>query len=105
MAVGPTIQEDLFSILLRFRKYKYVFTTDIQKMYRHILVNKNEQNYQIILWRNNPKENIKYYRLKTVTYGTRSAPYLATKCIQHMAEIEAELFTGCDSLHHLMSTQ
>ena len=30
--VGPVIQNDLFSILIRFRKWKYVVCADIQKM-------------------------------------------------------------------------
>lgn len=33
---GPTVQSTLFSILLRFRTHKYVFTADIEKMYRQI---------------------------------------------------------------------
>lgn len=33
---GPVIQQDLFSIILRFRKYEYVMTADISKMYRMI---------------------------------------------------------------------
>lgn len=32
--VGPNIQDDLFDILIRFRKHKIVFIADIEKMYR-----------------------------------------------------------------------
>ncbi|XP_031353317.1 uncharacterized protein LOC116178110 [Photinus pyralis] len=32
--VGPTIQNELFSIVLRFRKYKYVMTADVSKISR-----------------------------------------------------------------------
>jgi len=28
---GPTVQEDIFSILVRFRKHQYVITADIEK--------------------------------------------------------------------------
>ncbi|GFU51818.1 uncharacterized protein TNCV_4817071 [Trichonephila clavipes] len=33
---GGLVQEDLFSIMVRFRKHKYAFTTDIEKMFRMI---------------------------------------------------------------------
>lgn len=36
--VGPTIQDDLFSILTRFRTFKIALTADITKMYRQVLV-------------------------------------------------------------------
>ncbi|XP_047990300.1 uncharacterized protein LOC125229494 [Leguminivora glycinivorella] len=34
--VGPTVQDDLLSILIRFRQHKFVVTSDVQKMYRQI---------------------------------------------------------------------
>ncbi|KYN12210.1 hypothetical protein ALC57_15607 [Trachymyrmex cornetzi] len=33
LMVGPTIQHDLFAIVLRFRTFKFVFTADIQRAY------------------------------------------------------------------------
>lgn len=36
LRVGPTIQDDLFSILIRFRKHNYVIKGDITKMYRQV---------------------------------------------------------------------
>lgn len=35
-AVGPTLQDDLFVIVFRFRKHSYVFSADINKMYSGI---------------------------------------------------------------------
>lgn len=78
---GPKIQNDLFTILLRFRLPRYVFTTDIQKMYRQIIVHPDDRRYQTIIWRQDPTRELKYYQLNTVTYGTRPAPYLAIKCL------------------------
>ncbi|GFU77839.1 uncharacterized protein TNCV_1138471 [Trichonephila clavipes] len=31
---GGLVQEDLFSIMVRFRRNKYAFTTDVEKMFR-----------------------------------------------------------------------
>jgi len=38
LQVGPTVQPDLYSIVLRFRTYQVCFTADIIKMYRQITV-------------------------------------------------------------------
>lgn len=82
---GPTIQQELYSILLRFRTHKCAITGDISKMYRQILVNETQTPLLRILWRENPCEQIKVYELKTVTYGTSCAPFLATRCLKQLA--------------------
>ncbi|GFV96322.1 integrase catalytic domain-containing protein [Trichonephila clavipes] len=85
LGVGPKLQRDIFEILLNFRIPRIVFTADIEKMYRQILVADEDQKYQQILWRNNSSENIRTYKLKTVTYGLASASFLATRCIKQIA--------------------
>ncbi|GFW95326.1 DUF1758 domain-containing protein [Trichonephila clavipes] len=86
------IQEDLFSILIRFRKYAYAFTADIRHMYRMIEVNPSQTKLQKILWKNSKTAPTKVYELKTVTYGTASAPYLATRVLQQLALDEEKDF-------------
>lgn len=54
-------------------------------MYRQILVDLSDQSYQQILWRYDDKDPIQVYKLNTVTYGTRCAPYLATRCLKQLA--------------------
>ena len=44
MYAGPTVQSDLFAILVRFRLPRFVLTTDIEKMYRQILIHKDDTN-------------------------------------------------------------
>ncbi|XP_037910069.1 uncharacterized protein LOC119650916 [Hermetia illucens] len=85
LATGPTIQSELFTILVRFRLPCFVFTADIEKMYRQVQVSEEDKRFQLILWRNEPNEPIRCYQLNTVTYGTSSAPYLATKCLQELS--------------------
>ncbi|GFW16379.1 uncharacterized protein TNCV_4265441 [Trichonephila clavipes] len=41
---GGIIQQDLFSIVSRFRKHAYVLSADIKKMYRQILVDPNQRD-------------------------------------------------------------
>lgn len=63
--VGPTVQNDLFSILFRFRQHKYVTSADIEKMYRKTLVRTKDRKFEErILWRSNRNMSIKYVRMK-----------------------------------------
>ncbi|XP_075157775.1 uncharacterized protein LOC142231042 [Haematobia irritans] len=92
LLTGPTVQGDIFGMLLRFRLPRFVFTTDIEKMYRQILVDERDRNLQLILWRDNPGEPVRHFQLNTVTYGTSSAPYLATRCLQKLAITRMEKY-------------
>ncbi|XP_049886759.1 uncharacterized protein LOC126381303 [Pectinophora gossypiella] len=90
MLVGPQLQEDMRSIVMRWRLRKIAFVSDVEKMYRQILVTKEDTDYQRILWRDDPEEQTKDYRLLRVTFGTASAPYLAVITLQQVAEDEGE---------------
>ncbi|XP_076659879.1 uncharacterized protein LOC143363163 [Halictus rubicundus] len=89
---GPKLQGDLIAILLRWRQSRFVYAADIAKMYRQIKVNEHDLNYQRILWRISPTEPIKEYQLRTVTYGTSSAPFQALRVIQQLAVDEGQRF-------------
>lgn len=92
LKVGPTIQEDLFSILTRFRKHQFAFTADITKMYRQVEVRETDQQLQKIWWRDNSSSTLQTYRLRTVTYGTSSAPFLAIRTLKQLSIDEEEQF-------------
>lgn len=86
LMVGPTIQDDLFSIIARFRTFKYALTADIIKMYRQVLVDSAQTHLQCILWRESVDEPIKTFELLTLTYGTASASFLAIRTLKKLAE-------------------
>ncbi|XP_017480692.1 PREDICTED: uncharacterized protein LOC108369973 [Rhagoletis zephyria] len=83
---GPVLQADLPILILRWRLYRYVFNSDIEKMYRQIWVNNNHTKYQRIVYRTNPNEPVSLYELKTVTFGINSAPYLAIRTLLQLAD-------------------
>nr|XP_015909769.1 uncharacterized protein LOC107441131 [Parasteatoda tepidariorum] len=89
---GGTIQEELFHIILRFRKHVYALTTDIKMMFRQIEVEPSQTRFQKILWKENKDSPVKTYALKTVSYGTAPASYLATKTLQQLAIDEKDKF-------------
>ncbi|GFS81105.1 integrase catalytic domain-containing protein [Trichonephila clavipes] len=76
----------------RFRRHKFAFTTDIQKMFRQILINPDQQDFQRIIWKHGPDAEILTYRLKTVTYGLSNAPFLAIRTLQQLAKDEKSGF-------------
>lgn len=65
LMVGPTIQDDIVSLILRFRLYNYVISADIEKMYRQVLIREEDRKYQKILWRE--ADQIKAYELNTLS--------------------------------------
>jgi len=89
---GPKLQQDIVDILTRFRVPKYVFTTDICKMYRQILIRPEYCKYQHILWRASPRDALRDYELRTVTYGVNCAPFLALRVLKDIADNECQDF-------------
>lgn len=83
--VGPKVQEDLVSILTRFREHAYVVSADIAKMYRQVAIDDQFKPLQLILWRYNVDDQLNTYSLNTVTYGTASAAFLAIRCLKQLA--------------------
>ncbi|XP_065088020.1 uncharacterized protein LOC135709555 [Ochlerotatus camptorhynchus] len=92
MLVGPIVQEDLRAITMRSRMHPIMLIADIAKMYRQILLFLEDCRFHLIFWRQSPEEPIQIYKLKTVTYGTASAPYLATRVLKQIAQDESSNF-------------
>ncbi|GBN50878.1 hypothetical protein AVEN_270062-1 [Araneus ventricosus] len=95
---GGTIQDDLLSIMLRFRKHKFAFVADIKKMYRMILIDPNQRDLLRILFKAEVNDPVKVYKLCTVTYGTTSGPFLATRTVQQLAKDEGKDFPLASSV-------
>ncbi|XP_076301717.1 uncharacterized protein LOC143219725 [Lasioglossum baleicum] len=89
---GPKLQADLSSVLLRWRNFRYVYTADIAKMYRQILIDARDLDYQRIFWEEFPSDEPNPYQLLTVTYGMTCAPFLALRVLQQLSEDEGSQF-------------
>lgn len=77
---------------MRWKRYRFVMTTDICKMFRQILVDKKDINYQRIICRLEPGGNIKHFQLLTLTYGMVSSPFLANRVLKQLAQDEGLLY-------------
>lgn len=92
MERGPNLQQDLQGLIIRWRQYRFVCCADIEKMFRQILVQEQDQHYQKIVWRESTRAPIQEYQLTTVTYGTKAAPFLAMMTLKQLALDEQENF-------------
>ncbi|XP_053956247.1 uncharacterized protein LOC128861894 [Anastrepha ludens] len=83
--VGSPIQDSLINIILRFRRYAIAITADVEKMFRQVLVAAQDRDFQRILWRESPSEEVITYRLSTVTYGMACSPHNAIRAMHQCA--------------------
>lgn len=92
MFKGYQVQPELFDIICRFRTFKFVLIADIEKMFRQVKVNPKQVFLQNILWRENPQSDLKCIELQTLSYGTNSAPFLATRSLHYLADKFSDKF-------------
>ena len=89
---GGNLLPDLAELIINWMKYQFVFVSDIEHMFRQILVHPDDRKFQQILWRYSDSENLQSWSLKTVTYGMISSPYLANRVIRQLALDEGHRF-------------
>ncbi|XP_058791019.1 uncharacterized protein LOC131664145 [Phymastichus coffea] len=89
---GPKFQGHIATIITRWRRHRYVFCADVQKMFRQILMDKRDCHLQRIVWSPSSDLPAKHFVLRTVTYGTACAPYLALRTLQQLGENEGHRF-------------
>ncbi|XP_047538564.1 uncharacterized protein LOC125072096 [Vanessa atalanta] len=92
LLIGPRLQPDLRHLIMKFRLGPICLVADIVKMYRMVKVAQQDVDYQRLVWRRNPEDDLKDYRLLRVTFGTSAAPYLAVKTLQQLALDEGTQF-------------
>ncbi|GFV28480.1 reverse transcriptase domain-containing protein [Trichonephila clavipes] len=61
-------------------------------MFRQILIDPAQRDLLRIIWKTGAYEEPVIYRLKTVTYGTASVPFLAIRTLKQLAMDEASRF-------------
>jgi len=66
-------------------------------MYRQIIVESRDRDYQRIVWTDD-NLHIQDYQLCTVTYGTASAPFLALRVIKQLNDDEGDSFPLASSV-------
>ena len=83
---GPKLQTHIFDILTRIRQFKFIYSSDVTKMYRQILIKPEDRDKLRILWRPNRQQDINEYQLNTITYGLDCSPWQAIRTLHQVAD-------------------
>ncbi len=89
LLTGPKLQVDLMPLLIRFMSYNVALSADIWKFYPQTKVSPKHTDFQRFLWRETPQEPIQDWRMKRVTFGLTSAPFLAIRALHHLANSQS----------------
>lgn len=89
---GQKLQNEICDILVNFRCYPIVFSCDIRKMFRQIKVNPDDQNYQLLFWREDSSHPLLIYKLTTVVFGFSCSPYLAIRTLRQLVVDEGDKY-------------
>lgn len=75
---GPKLQNELFSVLLRFRQNQVGIICDIAEMYLQIELKKEDRSFHRFLWRNmNEDQKPDVYEWTRIVFGVNASPFLA----------------------------
>lgn len=122
LLVGRNLLPALSDILLRWRWHRYVLISDVEKMYRQIIVHEEDRDLQRIVWRSDSRQEISEFRLNTVMYRLACVPFLAIRTLHQLAYDEAarypegsavlirdvymdDVLTGADSIEEALQIQ
>ena len=84
---GPKLQNDLFAVLLRFRRDPVASICDIQEMYLQIKLKPDDRPYYHFLWRDlNTQEDPDVFEFDRLVFGVNSSPFLVQFVTQQHAQ-------------------
>ena len=93
LAKGPSLLNNIFGILLRFRQEQLAFIGDISKMFHSIDIPIEDQMTHLFLWRNLQSEKEPdTYAMTVVNMGDRPAAAIAQTALRKTAEESSERF-------------
>ncbi|CAC5423297.1 unnamed protein product [Mytilus coruscus] len=85
---GPKLQQDLFDVLLRFRKYPVALVCDIAEMYLRIKIGPDDRPFHRFLWCSMKTEQVpEEYEFNSVVFGVNSSPFQAQFVSRKHAEM------------------
>ena len=79
LEIGPPFLNNLCAILLQFRNHHYALSTNIEKVFLHIQLHTNDQNFTRFLWPTQPEKpdsKLQVDHFSFVPFGSCSSPFM-----------------------------
>ena len=97
---GPKLQNDLFDVLLQFRRDPVALMCDIREMYLQIKLEPSDRPFHRFLWRDlNNEQDPDVFEFNRVVFGVNSSPFLAQFAIQeHARKHQSEFPLGAETV-------
>ena len=90
---GPKLQQELFKVLIRFRKYPVALVCDIAEMYLRIEHYPQDRIFHRFLWRGlDTYQKPIEYEFNRLVFGVNSSPFLAQLVSRHHARIYEKVY-------------
>ena len=119
LQIGAPFLQDLCSIIVRFRLYRFAISTDIEKAFLHVNLHKDDRDFTRFLWLSNPKDpgsELVVYRFKVVLFGATCSPFILNSVINyHLSQYTSpiaqdmlnslyvdNIISGCDTEENIM---
>ena len=104
LVVGPSLTNDICSILLRFCIHKFGLSTDIKKAFLHVKLDEADRNFTCFLWLYNPEDpnsDLDVYWFKVVLFGSVSSPFMLNATLRlHLSKNTTEVAKDmCQNLY------
>ena len=99
---GPKLQQDLFDVLLRFRRFPVALVCDIAEMYLRIGISPEDQIYHRFLWRGCEhfrKPDV--FEFDRVVFGVNLSPFQAQYVLrQHAKKFQGDYPIAAETILH-----
>ena len=82
---GPSLYPSLPTVLNKFRRHRIGMSADISKMFREVVLNREERDLHRFFMRSESGD-LEEWRMKRLTFGVTSSPFLATQVLRQVAE-------------------
>ena len=100
---GPPFLNDLCAILIRFRLHNIAFSSDIEKAFLHVHLDKADRDFTRFLWLSNPADPhspFVTFRFKVVLFGATCSPFMLNAAITYHLE-QNDSSTSTDLIRNL----